>query len=201
MSSSDEFLPGLYREMPTLLASAPAALPTWAVGAPKSKNAMTLYGIQGKDNYWPSVQLVEKERMGEITVPFEPSVFRGTGTEPRKGIIFTVPQDVLENMRKIEEWAQKQVPSATWHSCLKEPGSYSGSVKAKINVSGANACSIVDLDGKPAEWPENWARIPVIPILDVRGIYKQATGSGLILDVTHLMVGEPAEPTRECDFL
>ena len=189
-------------EMPTLLASVPAALPTWTVGAPKSKNAMTLYGIQAKDNYWPTVQLAEKERMGEIIVPFEPSVFRGTGTEPRKGISFAVPQDILDDMRKIEEWAKERVPSAVWHPCTKEPGSYNGLIKAKINVSGPNACSIVDFDGKPTEWPDLWARLPVIPIVEVRGIYVQKTGSGLILDVTHLMVGEPAaDPLRECDFL
>ena len=187
--------------MPILLSDATAQLSQWSLGAPKSKNGqMTIQGIQGKDG-WPSIQLVPKERMGEIVCPFEPSVFRGTGAEPRKGIVFTVPSDILADLQTIEEWAKKQTTCAVWHSCTKEPGSYSGSVKAKINVTGPNICSIVDLDGKPMKWPESWNRLPVIPILEVRGIYTQKTGSGLILDVTHLMVGEPADPLRECDFL
>ena len=188
--------------MPTLLSSAISQLPTWVLGPPKSKNGqMSICSITA-DQGWPSLQLVPKERLGELFTPFEPSVFRGTGTEPRKGIVFAAPSDVLDDLRAIEDWAKKQAPSTVWHSVIKEPGNYPGSVKAKINVSGPNACSIVDMDGKPMKWPESWAHLPVIPIVEVRGVYSQKTGSGLILDVTHLMVGESEpESQRECEFL
>ena len=188
--------------LPILLSDAVAQLSQWTLGPPKSKNGqMSIASIVAKDG-WPSVQLLPRERLGEIQTPFEPSVFRGTGDEPRKGIVFAVPPDVLADLAKIAEWAKKQAPSQIWHSVVKEPGSYSGSVKAKINMSGPNACSVVDRDGKPVKWPENWPRLPVIPIVEVRGVYIQKTGSGLILDVTCLMVGE-SEPDapRECEFL
>ena len=188
--------------MPTLLRNAVAELGQWTLGPPKAKNGqMAISSITGKTG-WPSVQLLPRERLGEMSTPFEPSVFRGTGTEPRKGIVFAAPSDVLDDIQKIEEWARNQAPSAVCHSAIKEPGNYSGSVKAKINVSGPNACSVVDMDGIPITWPESWARLPVIPIVDVRGVYIQKTGSGLILEVTHLMVGETEPETpKECQFL
>jgi hypothetical protein len=161
---------------------------------------MAISGIFGIDSSWPSVQLLPRERLGDIYVPFEPSVFHGTGAEPRKGILFAIPQDVFEDLKAIEDWAQKQVSSTTWHSCLKESGNYGAGLKAKINVSGIHACLIFNGEGAPTEWPECWNRLPVIPIIEVRGIYSQKTGSGLILDVTQLMVGDEKEP-QGCEWL
>ena len=187
--------------MPTLLSDAVTDLSQWTVGAPKSKNGqISISGISHKAGY-PSIQLLPRERLGEIYTPFEPSVYRGTGNEPRKGVVFAIPGDVYDDLLKIEVWAKQHVPDGTvWHSALKEPGSYAGSVKAKINVTGAYPCEIVDADGKPLPWPENWSRLRVVPVLEVRGIYCQKTGSGLILDVAHIMVGAP-DPLRTCDFL
>ena len=186
--------------MPILLSDAPAALKQWTVGSPKQKNGqMTIYSILGKDG-WPAVQLLPRERLGDIYVPFEPSVFRGTGAEARKGVLFSIPQDVMDNLSAIEAWAQQQVPSSTWHSCLKEPGNYGAGLKAKINVTGPNACLIFDALGAPTKWPENWNHLPVLPIIEIRGIYSQKTGSGLILDVTQMMIGEEKEPKR-CEWL
>ena len=85
------------------------------------------------------MELLPRERLGDIYVPFEPSVFRGTGAEARKGFLFSIPQDVMDDLSAIEAWAQQQVPSSTWHSCLKEPGNYGAGLKAKINVTGPNA--------------------------------------------------------------
>ena len=188
--------------MPILLSDAPGEMEQWTLGAPKCKNGqITISSINGKDG-WPSVQLLSRDRLGEIYVPFEPSVFRGAGAEPRKGILFTVPQDVMDNLKAVEAWAQKQVSSLspTWNSCLKEPGNHGCGVKAKINVSGPNACLIHDTEGNPIDMPESWNRLTVIPIIEVRGIYSQKTGSGLILDVTQLMIGNKKEP-KQCKCL
>ena len=124
--------------------------------------------------------------------------FGGPG-EPRRGIVFAIPPDILADLQTIDDWAQKHATTSVWYPCVKEHGTYAGSAKAKINVTGANSCRIVGMNGEPMEWPENWFRLPVVPVVEVRGIYTQKTGSGLILDVTYLMVGEEAR--GECDFL
>ena len=189
--------------MPTLLSDAPSQLQQWTLGPPKQKNGqMSISSITGIDGAWPTLQLLPRERLGDIVVPFEPSVFHGTGTEPRKSILFAIPEDVLQDLKAIEDWAQKQVSSlsAPWHNCLKEPGSYGAGLKAKINVSGTHACLVFDAKGAPTEWPECWHRLPVIPIIEVKGVYTQKTGSGLILDVVQLMVGDVMEP-KGCDWL
>ena len=187
--------------MTTLLSDAVANLSQWTVGVPKSKNGqISISGISYK-GATPSIQLLPRERLGEIYTPFEPSVFRGTGNEPRKGVVFAIPGDVYDDLLKIEVWARKHLADGTvWHSAIKEPGVYSGSIKAKINVSGMYPCEIVDADGKPLPLPEHWSRLKVVPVLEVRGIYSQKTGSGLILDVTHAMVGTH-DVLRSCDFL
>ena len=112
-----------------------------------------------------------------------------------------MPPDVFEDLEKIDKWAQSQrQEQGVWHSCLKPAGTYSASVKAKINVTGPNKCNVVDMHGKAAPWPEAWARMKLIHILEVRGIYSQKTGSGLILECTHIMIGEPVEDAS-CAFL
>jgi hypothetical protein len=115
-------------------------------------------------------------------------VYRGTGNEPRKGIVFSVPDGVLLAFAAIEEWARKQHPDGVWHSAIKSGDSYPATVKAKINVTGPNACRILDAKQRPIAWPQNWSRLAAIPIIEFRGVYSQKTGSGLILEVTHLMI-------------
>ena len=84
-----------------------------------------------------------------------------------------------------------------WHSAIKEGGTYPAAVKAKINVSGPRACRIVGMDGNAMAWPDTWSRLAVLPVLEVRGIYCQTTGSGLVLEVTHLMVSDTQAETSE----
>ena len=180
-------------EMPILLSDAVAQLPQWALGPPKHNGQMSISRITCKAGR-PIVQLLPRDRFGEIYTLFEPSVFRGTGSEPRKGIVFAAPEDVIDDIRKLEDWAKGQVASLNpvWLSAIKET---EGRVKAKISPA---TCSVVGRYGA-AELPQNWRGLPVIPIIEVRGIYSQKTGAGLILEVTHIMVGE--EPIEQCDFL
>ena len=179
--------------MPILLSDALAELPEWTLGPFKAKDGqMQIAGIRAKSGGWPMVQLLPMEHMGSITVPFAPSVYRGTGNEPRKSILFSVPDSVLLAIAQIEEWARKQHPDGVWHSSIKEHKGYR-SLKAKINATGPNACRILDDQQRPMAWPDNWSHLAAIPIVELRGVYSQKTGSGLILDVTHLMI-QDSEP-------
>ena len=150
--------------MPILLSDAIAQLPEWTLGPFKAKDGqMQIATIRGKEGGWPAIQLLPMDHMGEVTTPFAPSVYRGTGNEPRKGIIFQVPDAVVLALCKIEDWAQKQHPGGVWHSAIKTGGTYPACIKAKINVSGPNACRILDAQQRPTEWPESWPRLAVHP--------------------------------------
>jgi hypothetical protein len=183
--------------MPILLSDAVAELPDWTLRPFKAKaGQMLVAGILGKHGHWPAVQLLPADCMGAVTVPFPPSVYRGTGNEPRKGIMFMVPESVLLAIAAIEEWARKQIPDEVWHSAIKQSENYPATLKAKINVTGPNACRILDTKQRPIAWPDNWSRLAVMPIIEFRGVYSQKTGSGLILEVSHLMIQEAeGDPT------
>ena len=81
--------------MPVLLSDAIAQLPNWTLCPFKAKDGqMQIATVRGSDGSWPAIQLLPMDCMGEITTPFAPSAYRGTGNEPRKGIVFQVPDAV-----------------------------------------------------------------------------------------------------------
>ena len=82
-----------------------------------------------------------------ITVPLELSVFQGTGEEARKGIVFNVPENIFDTFAAVEESCRQALEGAVpntnsiWSSSLRPSGSYSATLKAKINVTGDKAPS------------------------------------------------------------
>ena len=156
-------------------------LDNWSLGPMVAKNNLSIAEIKGST----PAQLLPKSRMGEITTPFNPSVFEGTGTEARKGVLFSIPGDVHDQIAAVEAWAQKALGGVRWNSSLK-----SGNLKAKIVVSGSRACFAWDSNDKPTELPTDWADLPVLPIIKFQGVYVREGEAGLLLEVIALMVGE-----------
>ena len=183
--------------MPQLLSGAVAELSKWVMGPAKTKNGQMAISSRASRPTIAGLRCSSSRRIAWG----RSSVYRGTGEEPRKGVAFSVPPDVLEELRAIENWAKESFKDATWHPALKEAGGYPGTVKAKSNTVGPNACQLIDSEGCAMPWPEDWTRLPVIPILEVRGVYSQKTGSGLIIDVTHLVIGELSRTKEPCSFL
>lgn len=130
-----------------------------------------------------------------ITVPFEPSVFQGTGDETRKGIVFNVPDAIFDTFAAVEESCRQALESTVpntnsiWSSSIRPSGSYPATLKAKINVTGDRAVKFYDVANEPAERPTNWQRLPCNAVLQVRGCYVQKQSVGLLLEVTHLQYG------------
>ncbi len=75
-----------------------------------------------------------------ITIPFEPSVFDGTGDEPRKGIVFNITPEILEAVAQLEDTCRQllgeTIPNidAHWCSSVKPSEEYTAKLKAKVNV-------------------------------------------------------------------
>jgi hypothetical protein len=141
--------------------------------------------------------------MGSIWVPFAPSVFNGTGGEPRKSIVFSVSDDVRRGLEAIEEWCREALRDSTpqidgiWRSAIKPASRYPASLKAKVTLAGPGACSFYDGESQRVPEPEDWSSLACVPIVQVRGCYVQKGGAGLMLEVTALMVGGRREHARE----
>jgi hypothetical protein len=183
-------------KMATLISKVDFA--TWQLGPHKAATQMTIAGVRANGQV-PCIQLLPKSAMGAIWTPFAPSVYGGNGTEPRRSIVFSLPDDVRRCLENMEEWAREALRptmptiDAAWYSAVKPAANYPATLRAKITLSGPGACPIVDAEGKPVEVVENWQGLCVIPILEVRGVYIRKASAGLILEVTGLMIG----PTRQ----
>ena len=127
-------------------------------------------------------------------IPFEPSVFGGgTGKEMRKSIRIELPDRDLEAIAAFEGRVRELVPwKDTWSSCIAEAKDrYSGSLKAKIFVSGEKACTVRDEAGELIPMPgQPWTRPMCNARIEVEGVYHQSGVAGLVLHVTHLHLAQ-----------
>lgn len=146
------------------------------------------------------LQLVTRDAMPSVRMPFEPGVYQGTGQETRKNAVFTVPASVVSKVTEIEAWAESAIKAlgttAVWNTALRAdtgptrtPGDPYTRLRTKITVSGEHGCQFVDTDGKPRAAPDDWRRACYVPIVQVSGIYIQGGGTGLVLNVAALMIG------------
>ena len=129
----------------------------------------------------------------EVSVPFAPSCFNGTGKEERQGIVLTISQEDHQQVRSLEAdlylQLQAQYPDIDkrWTSCLKDAtDKYAPTLRAKINMSGARACKFLDAAGDSTTPPDNWRRLQANAIIRIGGAYLQSRGAGLLVEVTHL---------------
>ena len=136
-------------------------------------------------------QLVSKNRLGEVQCLWEPSVFKGDGSEARKTIVFEVPNDVQSNIESIEDAIKKLLQpmhpriGSIWHSSVKDK-----TLRSKIRLVAPRSCVFTSVDGEPIDQPEEWRRLQVLPILELKCVYEQANIARLIWEFVAMRVGE-----------
>ena len=142
----------------------------------------------------------------KVTIPFEPSVFQGTGEESRKGIVLSIDDASFQRLQGIDKQLMKDLTAAypdiasRWHSPLKEATEkYPAQLKAKINIKGDKICKCFNPEGKPLDLPKQWRRLEASAVIRVGGVYIQARNAGLLLDVTHLQY-DPNQDLEENPF-
>jgi hypothetical protein len=182
-------------------------LAEWKLGRPRAVKHLSIHGIAAKGQV-PRLQLVPKDQLGSIWTPFAPSVYGGNGSEPRKSIVFSIPDDVRRQVEAIEELCRDQLREtsptidAIWHSSLKPAAQYPASLRAKITVAGPSPCSFIDEEGNAVPEPTDWAGLPVVPIVEFRGCYLQKGAAGMLLEVTSLLIGQKREQAgQKVEFL
>jgi hypothetical protein len=180
--------------MPHLLADVAANLDALTVSAASSLPTMQVVNIRYNGENLV-IQPMAQGTLGAITTPFQPSVYRGTGTEERVNATMNVPDDVREAFELIEERVRELVRPAfpkidsIWHSATKPGGKYRSTLKAKINIAGSKVARFVDTSGNPIDPPTNWSQLAVLPLIAVKGVYVQRATSGLMLDIAVCQVG------------
>jgi hypothetical protein len=87
---------------------------------------------------------------------YEPSVFQGDGTEPRKGIVLALLPEEAKNVAAFEKTIREQngIQPDKRQSCIREHGTSGLALKCKIDLVGPKACKFSDADGAEAEVPE-----------------------------------------------
>jgi hypothetical protein len=130
-------------------------------------------------------------------VLFEPSVFKGTGEEPRKGIVLALSQEEAEGIAALEDAIRQklEISPEKWLSNVRRHDS-GISLKAKIDLSGPRACSFLRKDTGAQGPPEDFKGREVDVVVLVRSVYIQKTGSGLVMDVVAMKYGDVHAPAR-----
>lgn len=152
----------------------------------------------GMKIYSTSQQLTFK--ILEVQTPFGPSVFNGTGEEERQSLVLSIsPEDhkalsALETNLRQQLQAQFPDLDSRWTSCLKDAtDKFAPTLRCKINLKGARVCKFLDGTGASTSPPESWRRLPTNVVIRIAGVYIQARGAGLLVEVTHLQY-EPQLP-------
>ena len=115
--------------MTTLLSDAASNLAGWAVSPPTQAKAMRVAYVRlhGRSAV---LQVAPKDSLGQATTPWAPSVFNGTGNEPRQTITFSMPGEIRQQVELIEEAVREclkqHMPGidAIWSSSSKPPGKH-----------------------------------------------------------------------------
>ena len=192
--------------MTTLLSDAASNLAGWTVSQPTQAKAMQVAYVR-LNGRSAALQLAPKDSLGQVTTPWAPSVYNGTGSEPRQTITFSVSDEIRQQMELIEEAVREclkqHMPGidAIWSSSSKPPGKHPSILRAKIVVSGDKICPCFNAAGEPVPLPTDWVGLAVLPIIAVKSVYLQKGMAGLVLEVVSLMVGEKERHQLSVDWL
>ena len=192
--------------MTTRLSDAASNLAGWAVSPPSQAKAMQIAYVRlhGRSAV---LQLAPKVSLGQVQTPWAPSVFNGTGNEPRQTITFSVPDEIRQQVELIEEAVRECLKQhisgidAIWSSSTKPPGKHPSILRAKIVVSGDKICPCFNAAGEPVPLPTDWVNLPVLPMIAVKSVYLQKGMVGLVLEVVSLMVGQKERRQLSVDWL
>ena len=119
-------------------------------------------------------------------VVYEPSVYGGDGSEPRKNIVLAISPDQEAQFHAMEEAAD----SKKLISCIKD-----GTVKAKITMTSVN---FYDAAKNSIDPPQRWKGCCVNAVVQMRGMWSSKNQSGLSLEVTDIQILEHLP--QQCPF-
>ena len=130
---------------------------------------------------------VQRVQVWGACVQYEPSVYGGDGSEPRKNIVLTITEEEQGLFQLLEQ----TVDAKKLNSCIKD-----GAVKVKMTMAEVN---VYDASKNPAEHPQQWKGCRVNAVVQMRGMWSSKTQSGLSLELTDIQVLDKAA-VPQCPF-
>jgi len=128
-----------------------------------------------------------------LRIPFAPSVYNGTGDEERKSIVIEIDPEIEEVFAQLEDIMRQTLDEqqanidSIWTSPIRPAsGTFSASIKAKINVSGSKQAKFYNEENIAVEPPTDWKNTGAQVVVHIRGAYLQKNAAGMMLDVTHM---------------
>ena len=125
--------------------------------------------------------------LSEATVVYEPSVYGGDGSEPRKNIVLTLTHEAAQPILELEAGIdEKRLVSS-----MKD-----GTVKAKIMMPNVR---VYDSEKNLVGHPEKWRDCVVNAVIVIKGKWASKTQAGLSMEVTDLQILDHV-PQQACPF-
>jgi hypothetical protein len=129
-------------------------------------------------------------------IPFNPSVFRGTGEEARMDICFELSLEQVEWFKAFENYVRSLIPGKynTWNSALRVSEKYPPHLKVKINVREPHKAQLFDERAESVDFPETLRDRFANPVITVTDIYNVNGAAGLWLNLSYMQLKdvEPA---------
>jgi len=130
---------------------------------------------------------VHRVQVWGATVEYEPSVFGGDGSEPRKNIVLAVSEEERASFQLLEQ----VVDPKKLNSCIKD-----NTVKAKMTMEAVN---VYDPAKNLTTHPQQWKGCYVNAVIQMRGMWSSKTQSGLSLELTDIQLLDKAA-APQCPF-
>ena len=143
----------------------------------------------------------------ELSCPFEPSAYKGTGEEERVGIVIRITSEIYDAFAALENHCREQLEADgiqhvnnLWCSAIRAD-KYGHTLRCKINIKGERAAYFWDSDGQLTVPPPELKNLPINAQVHMRGVNIQKATIGLLADVVSLQYGtEPVEVEKKCPF-
>ena len=130
---------------------------------------------------------VQRVQVWGALVEYEPSVYGGDGSEPRKNIVLGISEEEQGLFQLLEQ----VVDPKKLNSCIKD-----GAVRVKMTMADVN---VYDGAKNPATHPLLWKGCRVNAVVQMRGMWSSKTQSGLSLELTDIQVLDKAM-APQCPF-
>ena len=130
---------------------------------------------------------VQRVQVWGATVQYEPSVYGGDGSKPKKNIVLSISEEEQGLFQLLEQ----TLDAKKLNSCIKD-----GAVKAKTTMDEVH---VYDASKNPAKHPQQWKGCCVNAVIQMKGVWSSKTQSGLSLELTDIQVLDKAA-APQCPF-